>query len=156
MEDLSLEDSSISEERTSVIYTSLMSMMRLIFKQDEAAMEIDKEIAGGHEIDKGDKEQSQEEDNDSEQCIKENDEKVKLKKFAVHLISNTSKTNSKKSATSYRSYIASQIVDFVGLIVDQVQVKDAAAKTSITLSTAYRYQKMWNETQEVLEKKKRG
>lgn len=55
MEDLSSEDSSISEELTSVIYTSLMSMMRLTFKQDEAAMDIDEEFEGNLEIDKGGK-----------------------------------------------------------------------------------------------------
>ncbi|CAO3693679.1 unnamed protein product [Rhizopus microsporus] len=68
MEDLSSEDSSISEELTSVIYTSLMSIMRLTFKQDEAAMDIDEEFEGNLEIDKG-----------------ESDEKVKLKKFAAHI-----------------------------------------------------------------------
>ncbi|RCH90646.1 hypothetical protein CU097_002879, partial [Rhizopus azygosporus] len=118
MEDLSLEDSSISEEQTSMIYTR--------------------------------------EDNDCEQFVKENDEKVKLEKFAENPTSNTSKTNSKKSAMPYKTYTTSQIVDFIGLIVDQAQIKDTAAKTGITLSTAYRYQKMWNETQEVPGEKKRG
>lgn len=56
----------------------------------------------------------------------------------------------------YKTYTTSQIVDFIGLIVDQAQIKDTAAKTGITLSTAYRYQKMWNETQEVPGEKKRG
>lgn len=55
-----------------------------------------------------------------------------------------------------RTYTTSQTVDFIGLIFDQAQVKNAAAKTGITLSTAYRYQKMWNETHKVPEKKKRG
>lgn len=87
--------------------------------------------------------QSEGEDNDSEQFVKENDEEVKLEKFAENLTSNTSKTNSKKSAMPYKTY-TSQIVDFIGLIVDQAQIKDTAAKTGITLSTAYRYQKMWN------------
>lgn len=37
-----------------------------------------------------------------------------------------------------------------------VLIKDAAVKTGITISTAYRFRKTWNEIQEVLEKKKRG
>lgn len=37
-----------------------------------------------------------------------------------------------------------------------VLIKDAAVKTGITISTAYRFRKTWNDIQEVLEKKKRG
>ncbi|ORE23437.1 hypothetical protein BCV71DRAFT_167984, partial [Rhizopus microsporus] len=96
------------EELTSVIYTSLMSMMRLTFKQDEAAMDIDEEFEGNLEIDKG--------DNNSEQFVKESDEKPVM---------------------PCRTYTTSQTVDFIGLIFDQAQVKNAAAKTGITLSTAY-------------------
>jgi hypothetical protein len=35
-------------------------------------------------------------------------------------------------------------------------INDAVSRTGITLSTVYHFQKMWNENQEVYEKKKRN
>ncbi|KAI7901726.1 uncharacterized protein BX663DRAFT_437007 [Cokeromyces recurvatus] len=132
-EDLSLKDSENFDDQTVVVYSGLMSMMRLTFDRDEAAMEIDEEVINDFEVANGDTKQSEEKDSEYEE-----------------------EDNEKKSATSYRSYTVSQIVDFIGLIVEQVPVKDAATRKGIILLTAYRYRKLWHETQDVPEKKTKG
>ncbi|KAI7899585.1 uncharacterized protein BX663DRAFT_440910 [Cokeromyces recurvatus] len=131
MEDLSSEDSENFDDQTAMVYFSLISMIRLTFDQDEAVMEIYEEVVNDFEVANGDTKQSEEKDSEYEE-------------------------DNEKSATSYRSYTVSQIVDFIGLIVEQVPVKDAATRKGIILSTTYRYRKIWHETQDVPEKKTKG
>ncbi|KAI7906747.1 uncharacterized protein BX663DRAFT_399897, partial [Cokeromyces recurvatus] len=58
--DLSLEDSENSDDQTAIVYSSLMSMMRLTFDRNEAAMEIDEEVINNFEVANGDTKQSKE------------------------------------------------------------------------------------------------
>lgn len=57
--DIHMEDFNSYEEQTAETHTCLMSVMRMKFKVDEAAMEIDEEIVEDVEIDERNKEQNE-------------------------------------------------------------------------------------------------
>jgi hypothetical protein len=82
--------------------------------------------------------------------------KIKIQGFAKSFVSDTVANINSEKSISYRSYTGKQIVDFTSLVIKMVPVKDATSRIASTLSTVYRFQKMWNEYQKVPEKKKRN
>jgi len=87
--------------------------------------------------------------------MKSNDKLAKLtvEEFAKKLASNN-KENEK--TLKYRKYNQEQIEEFICLITEMVPVKDAALRTGIVLSSAYRFRKQWTEEGKIRETKKRG
>ncbi|KAI8985242.1 hypothetical protein BDB01DRAFT_905643 [Pilobolus umbonatus] len=76
--------------------------------------------------------------------------------FAKSVFGMTEQHNPYPTKSSYRNYTEQQLVDYISLLLELVPVKVAAAKTGITLSSAYRFRKMWNTHGAIPEKKKRG
>ncbi|KAG1532924.1 hypothetical protein G6F51_012873 [Rhizopus arrhizus] len=79
--------------------------------------------------------------------------KLNVEEFAKKLASNN-KENEK--TLKYRKYNQEQIEEFICLITEMVPVKDAALRTGIVLSSAYRFRKQWTEEGKIRETKKRG
>ncbi|KAG1547465.1 hypothetical protein G6F50_013541 [Rhizopus delemar] len=79
--------------------------------------------------------------------------KPTVEEFAKKLASNN-KENEK--TLKYRKYNQEQIEEFICLITEMVPVKDAALRTGIVLSSAYRFRKQWTEEGKIRETKQRG
>lgn len=149
---LQLED----EEQTTEIYVSMMSMMRSkweITMPSSDAMDLDDEV--NEELTTLDSEANNSNEENSED---ENDDNNKLSKPTVEEFARKLASNSKETEKTlkYRKYNQEQIKEFIHLITELVPVKDAALRTGIVLSSAYRFRKQWTEEGTIHETKKRG
>lgn len=65
-------------------------------------------------------------------------------------------SNEKPSKQEYKKYSDEQIMGFINLLIEGMSVKEAAKKSGITVNSAYRYRKMWNEGGVTPVRNKRG
>lgn len=154
MNELSLQQE--EEEQTTEIYVSMMSMMRskwVTAMPSSDAMDLDEEV--NEELGALDSEENNYNEDNSENENESNDKLAKptVEEFAKKLASNN-KENEK--TLKYRKYNQEQIEEFICLITEMVPVKDAALRTGIVLSSAYRFRKQWTEEGKIRETKKRG
>ncbi|KAI8048502.1 DDE superfamily endonuclease-domain-containing protein [Thamnidium elegans] len=124
---LSFNEQDNSDELTAEVTVSLMSMMRAKYEYGPAAMEIDVDLT-------------------EEFSHEETDLTVKQ----------SSETSDEKENVSSEHATKDKIEEVVTLVTEQVSVKDAALDTGITVSTAYRFKKQWEELGTVPLAKKRG
>lgn len=154
MNELSLQQE--EEEQTTEIYVSMMSMLRskwVTAMPSSDAMDLDEEV--NEELGALDSEENNYNEDNSENENESNHKIAKptVEEFAKKLASNN-KENEK--TLKYRKYNQEQIEEFICLITEMVPVKDAALRTGIVLSSAYRFRKQWTEEGKIRETKKRG
>lgn len=96
--------------------------------------------------------------------VSDTQEKVRISipnKMKPHVLEKFRANKNKKAIGKahtqvYRSYSDKQIVDYINLLIEQHPVQYAASKAGITLSTAYRIRKIWNENDCIPAHKPRG
>jgi transposase len=65
-------------------------------------------------------------------------------------------SKAKPSKLVYKKYTDEQIMGYINLIIEGMSVKEASEKMDITINTAYRYRKMWNQGGVTPVRNKRG